>query len=76
MLSDEVASFASAETLVRAKAPWDEHARAAARYAHRIQRARGSVLAGAAAPWTSGCQRSTARCRLRGETVPGERGAA
>jgi len=57
MLSDEVASLASVETLVRAKAPWDAHARATARNAHRIQQARGSVLVGAAAPWSSACQR-------------------
>jgi hypothetical protein len=76
MLSDEVASFATEETLVRARAPWDAHARATARNAHRIQQARGSVLVGAEAPWSPACQPSTAMCRVRGEIVPGERWAA
>jgi len=76
VLGDEVASFATVETLVRARAPRDAHARATARNAHRIQQARGSVLVGAAAPWSSACQRSTAMCRVRGEIVPGDRWAA
>jgi len=76
MLSNEVASFATVERLVRARAPWDAHARATARNAHRIQQARGSVLVGSAAPWSSAFQHSTAMCRVRAEIAPGEPRAA
>ena len=73
MLTDEATSCPSEETLIRARALRDEYARAAALYAYRIERARASAQVGVVARWAAGYRRSTAKCRLLGEIIRGER---
>jgi hypothetical protein len=75
MLTDEATSSASEQTLVRARALRDEYARAAALYAYRIERARASARAGSVAYWAAEYRRSTAKCRVLGEIIRGEREA-
>ena len=76
MLSHEVNSPRREETLIRARALRDEYARAAALYAYRIERARASAEVGAVARWAAEYRRSSAKCRVLGELIRGEREAA
>jgi hypothetical protein len=69
-------SHLSDQTLVRARELRERYARAAALYAYRIERARASARTDAVAHWTAEYRRSSARCRLLGEIVRGEREAA
>jgi hypothetical protein len=76
MLTDEATSSQRDEALTRARALRDEYARAAALYAYRIQRARGTAQVGEVARWTAEYRRLVARCRLLGEIIRGERDVA
>ena len=76
MLTDEATSCRSEETLIRARALRDEYARAAALYAYRIERAQASAQVGAVARWAAEYRRSSAKCRVLGELIRGEREAA
>ena len=76
MLTDEATSCRSDETLIRARALRDEYARAAALYAYRIERARATAQVGPIARWAAEYRYSTAKCRVLGEIIRGEREAA
>ena len=73
MLTDEVTTRRSEETLTRARALRDEYARAAALYAYRMERAKARARVGEVAHWTGAYRRSTAACRVLGEIIRGQR---
>jgi hypothetical protein len=75
MFTDEATSCRTEETLIRARALRDEYARAAAFYAYRIERDRASAQVGVVARWGAEYRRSTAKCRLLGEIIRGDREA-
>lgn len=73
MLTDEVISPPSQEALTRARALRNDYARAAAMYANRIERSGARARVGEVAQWTAEYRRSTARCRVLGEIIRGQR---
>jgi hypothetical protein len=75
MLTDEITAPPSEKALIRARALRDEHARAAALYAYRIERARARARAGEVAQLTGEYRRSVAQCRVLGEIIRGQREA-
>jgi hypothetical protein len=64
------------QTFARARAIRAEHAMAAAFYANRVEQARAAARYAAVTRWTNEYKRSAARCRLLGEMIRCERGAA
>ena len=73
-LSDE--ANLDRDRLERVRALREKCARAAALYAYRIERARGSARIDAVPRWMADYRRSAAKCRLLGEIIRGEREAA
>ena len=75
MLIHEATSSSKEDVRVRARALRDQYASEAAAYAYRIERASATAPAGVLAQWAAGYRRSTARCRVLGELIRGEREA-
>jgi len=76
MSSREATTVDREQTVARIREVRAEHARAAAFYAHRVERARAKARYGEVARWTDEYRRSAARCRLLGEMIRSEREAA